>query len=651
MDPINRRQNSQEELEKFKKDIDLVDYAQKIGYQVDHDKDSKNYRALKKDNDVVIVSKLSTGQSWYFNQHDPSDKGSIIDFVKTRQNASLGQTRQLLRDFSNSQEFTPSVNYTPPTKPLRQSEEQRNEIIAEYLKADKTLTDRSYLHSRGISDDTLDNQAFKGRIFNTTVVDKEHNKTYVNTAFPIYNKDGMISLEQKNKDFKAVLENTPAGNGVWISNNTDGDKSNKLDKLVITESGEDALSHHQLHYQKGVNTIYVSTSGNNTQGKTEVIQELIDKRKPAEVVAGVDNDPAGSRYRINFLNSLQPPREYKDVAGQQVPVDKPKDIEFKAVQAGKFISKVDLVIRHADAQQRDATVKNIREKIWDLNYGADGEKLLSNTVRNHSAGNRKIEDSALEQLKQQTTKESKEKTLVTGDEDLKWEIVKTSAKETHIRLEVKNQALPLAEELVKDLKQESDKKRGIEPYVVIHKPQQKDFNDDLKLSLSNRQLDQSKIVDNLKELEEKSNQTKNAAEEIGNKAQVQSSPEQIKDTAYQVNHLQTTVQTKSQQIDSISQETNRVIDTKMAEVKNTRPIALAGKPTPAKEYHHMLDEMEGVTRKEGTFDKMKEHLEMYRKHPHLTDEEVDNYVALKEKISKDTGPEKSIESKKQYEID
>lgn len=657
MDTTNKKENSQEELENFKKDIDIVDYAKKLGYEVDIEKDSKNYRALKKEKDVVIVSRLSTGQSWYFNQHDPEDKGSVIDFVKTRQNANLGQTRQLLRNFSNSPEFTPTANYIPPSKPLQQSESQRNEIMAEYLKLDKKLYDPSYLHSRGISNETLSNQAFQGRIFNTTVIDKEHNKTYVNTAFPIYDKDGMISLEQKNKDFKAVLENTPAGNGVWISGNTEGDKSKKLDKLVISESGIDSLSYHQLHHKKGENAMYVATGGNTTEAKTELIQQIIDKRKPTEVVAAVDNDPAGSRYRINFLNSLQSPREYKEVDGQQVAVDKPKDLEFKAVQTGKFDSKIDIIIKHENAQQRDDTIKGIREKIWDINNGPYGEKLLSTTIENHSAGNRKIEEPALDKIIQESKKEAQEKTLITGDEDVKWSLVKTTEKETHIRVDVKNKALPLAEELVKDLKQEADKKLGIDkPFVSIEKPQQKDFNDDLKLTV--RQPDQSRVIDNLKEMEEKTTQTKSATEQIVTKSktieEVKPSTRQIKDTAYQVNSLQGTVETKSRQIDSISQQTDRVIDTKIAEEKNTNPAVAhpgADKPIPPKEYYQILDELEGSSKKEGTFDKMKENINMYRNYPHLTDEEVDKYVTLKERISQEKGQEKSIESKKQYEID
>ncbi|TGE21000.1 hypothetical protein [Hymenobacter metallicola] len=85
----------------------------------------------------------------------------------------------------------------PESEARQAEEERRTRLISEVLGVKKELTDRRYLHGRGITDATLDSPAFQGRIF---------------TA-------------QQNEHYKSLLP-LPK-NGIWVSHPTD-DKDTRV---------------------------------------------------------------------------------------------------------------------------------------------------------------------------------------------------------------------------------------------------------------------------------------------------------------------------------------------------------------------------------------------------------------------------------------
>ncbi|RZK33282.1 MAG: hypothetical protein EOO61_15580, partial [Hymenobacter sp.] len=192
------RENDPNELDKFKRDIDLVDYAQRQGYEVKKEGRRGDWHQLEKEGEVLIVTRKDDHQV-YLNTGDDRDKGSVIDFAKTRggdgHGLNLGQVRQQLREYLNDAPAPTRVyaqpvdvarlNALPVTDERQAEEERKTRLIAEVLGVKKELTDRTYLHSRGIEDKTLDSPAFQGRIF--TAQQNEHK----NTAFPLYNENGL----------------------------------------------------------------------------------------------------------------------------------------------------------------------------------------------------------------------------------------------------------------------------------------------------------------------------------------------------------------------------------------------------------------------------------------------------------------------------
>jgi hypothetical protein len=365
------RENDPNELDRFKRDIDLVDYAQRQGYEIKKEGKRGDWHQLSKEGEVLIVTKKDDHQV-YLNTGDDRDKGSVIDFAKTRggdgRGLNLGQVRQELREYLNDAP-APSRSYATapdvarlnalPVGDERQAEEERKtRLIAEVLGVKKELTDRTYLHNRGIEDKTIDSPAFQGRIF--TAQQNEHK----NTAFPLYNENGLASVEQKNDQYKNLLP-LPK-NGVWVSHPTEG-KDTPVERVVVSESAIDSLSHHQLkHGQDNKNTIYIATSGTPTEAQVALIQRVIDKQEPKEVVLANDRDAGGRQFNMNYMNELHPARPLTPVADQEAYKEASRPVEWHAT-SDKYHTALKVTYHHDSAEVGVPQVQQLTDRVAKMN--------------------------------------------------------------------------------------------------------------------------------------------------------------------------------------------------------------------------------------------------------------------------------------------
>ena len=76
------RGNRTDELERFKQDISLAEYAAGEGYVLVKNESSRNSFVMQRetDNDKIIVATGTDGHGIYFSVRDDADNGSIIDF-------------------------------------------------------------------------------------------------------------------------------------------------------------------------------------------------------------------------------------------------------------------------------------------------------------------------------------------------------------------------------------------------------------------------------------------------------------------------------------------------------------------------------------------------------------------------------------------
>ena len=278
-----------EELEQFKSDINLVEYAQSLGYEIDRKKSSQNCIVLKDHaGDKILVGVAQADNHYfYYSVWDETDKGSIIDFVQKRKNLNLGEVRKELRAWRRDVQIHTSTR-EPIPKPIP-AQKDRHEIIAQF-EGFQTLTHHSYLNQRGISQETINSRRFSGTIYTDS---------RSNAIFPHQDRDGICGYEIRNQQFKGFSRG--GSKGLWCSNGFQDDR-----RLVICESPIDCLSYHQLFAD--AHTRYFATGGTLSEKQKDLLRGAFEKihAKGGEISIATDRDEAGQEIA----------RQLKEIAPQ-----------------------------------------------------------------------------------------------------------------------------------------------------------------------------------------------------------------------------------------------------------------------------------------------------------------------------------------------
>jgi hypothetical protein len=263
------------ELESFKTNIDIQDYAAGQGYQRDHKQSWKGTAVMRHPNgDKVFITCDSDGHYVYKSYRDDADRGSIIDFVKNRKHLSLGAIRKELR---------PWIGQPPvpiPTFPaLHKTSKDRMKVAEAYARMKDAVDGHPYLErERALPGSLLAPDRFAGRI---RIDDKG------NAVFPHFDAQGLSGYELKNIGFTGFA---PGGSkALWLSQELPDDH-----RLVFCESAIDALSHAVLFPDNRAR--YASIGGKPNPQQPELIRAAI-ARMPAdsEIVSAMDNDAAGAQ--------------------------------------------------------------------------------------------------------------------------------------------------------------------------------------------------------------------------------------------------------------------------------------------------------------------------------------------------------------------
>ena len=267
-----------EELELFKSQINLVEYAQDNGYEIDQKKSSTNCIVLK-DNlgDKILVGLDKTDNHYfYYSLKNSTDQGSIIDFVQNRKNLNLGEVRKELRPWTNNNYLPISITTSKPTIKLTPTSKDRYQIVAQF-ESFSTINNHPYLNQRGITQDTINNPRFQETIY----LDKRNN-----AIFPHKDRDGICGYEIRNQNFKGFASG--GTKGLWVSKSGQNDL-----KLVICESPLDCLSYHQLFPDD--QTRYFATSGTLSEKQKDLLHTAFENinQKGGEIIIATDRDVGG----------------------------------------------------------------------------------------------------------------------------------------------------------------------------------------------------------------------------------------------------------------------------------------------------------------------------------------------------------------------
>ena len=268
-----------EELDSFKTQINLVEYAQSQGYEYISKASSRNSAVLAHpQGDKIVVATDTDGHGIYFSVRDNADNGTIIDFIQNRQQVGLKQVRQELRNWHELPRTQPD-KYIPRDKPQPVSRDRLKIIKA--ASSFKVVQSHPYLEKRGIDKSTLSSDRFIG----TVVIDSRGN-----VIFSHYDRDGLTGFTAKNENYTGFSKG--GTKALWRSNKSESDR-----RLVIVESAIDAMSYHQLKCQDNPHTRYISTGGTISSSQLESIETAMAEMTKigGELVIATDNDVAGNK--------------------------------------------------------------------------------------------------------------------------------------------------------------------------------------------------------------------------------------------------------------------------------------------------------------------------------------------------------------------
>lgn len=266
----------QTELEVFKTNINLVEYAARSGYEIDRKASSRNSVAMTGPDGKIIVG-IGDDDHWiYCCVHNSGDKGgSIIDFDQRRKGGDIGDVRKRLRAWQTDPGTALArAAAFPRPSPIRKDMLQ---VRARFAAMEPVNGRHPYLQlERCIPAYVLTDARFAGRIY------VDHRR---NAVFPHMNRDGISGYEIKNRDFTGFA---PGGEkALWCSRAAPGDNA-----LVIAETAIDALSHHTFNLPKL--TRYISIAGQMSDEQQELVRAAMEKMQSGgKIILALDNDKAG----------------------------------------------------------------------------------------------------------------------------------------------------------------------------------------------------------------------------------------------------------------------------------------------------------------------------------------------------------------------
>lgn len=259
------------ELERFKTDIDLVQYAYGFGYSKDLSESGKTLTMLRHRNGDKIAVSLNHYYI-YVNNHNAKDSGTIVDFHLARTNDTFPAMRDALRAYLPSRN-TPSTSETLKEKPPTDIPAVQARLAG--------------FHQGGVNQFLVDRAISPSvqrslRFANTYKTDDRGN-----VIFPHQDHDGLVGYEVRNHNYHSFAKQ--GVKTVWLSNCFKSDR-----RLVIGETAIDLISYSIL-FPSNFDR-FLSTGGNWGEPTTRLLLECVKRFEGLEVVFAHDHDADGLKY-------------------------------------------------------------------------------------------------------------------------------------------------------------------------------------------------------------------------------------------------------------------------------------------------------------------------------------------------------------------
>jgi hypothetical protein len=264
-----------QELEDFKRNIDLRVFTAGMGYQLDKRASFRGSAVMRNSagKKELVIKVDADGHYVYFSLLDDDDNGSVIDFVQRRTGKSIGHVRKELRAWLGRPR--PGIPVFPK---MPRTSKDRMAVDKEYQKMAVILRHPYLEKQRGISGSLLASPRFAGRIR----IDSRGN-----AVFPHFDRAGLSGFELKNVEFTGFAKG--GTKGLWFSHAEEGDN-----RLVFSESAIDALSYACLFPNETCR--YASIGGQvNPEQPGLVKATILRMPEGSEIVGAMDNDEEGEK--------------------------------------------------------------------------------------------------------------------------------------------------------------------------------------------------------------------------------------------------------------------------------------------------------------------------------------------------------------------
>ncbi|MCY1003966.1 toprim domain-containing protein [Myxococcus sp. MISCRS1] len=265
------------ELQRFKSEISLPEYAATLGYTFSREESSRAAVTMRHPatDDKVIIKRSGDGHFVYFSVRDDNDNGTIIDFCQRRNRGSLGQVRKELRSYMGDVRPKPPL---PEYVHALEVADADRPGVQQRVRAMHQPETSQYLNSRGIRPETLTDPRFAG----TWREDSRGNAIFLHRDV-----EGVSGYEVKNRGYTGFAKG--GIKAVWASIAKSTDKV-----LVLTEATIDAFSYHQL--RGGPDHRYASTGGALSPHQHDLIARMIRKMpEDGVVITAFDKDAGGDK--------------------------------------------------------------------------------------------------------------------------------------------------------------------------------------------------------------------------------------------------------------------------------------------------------------------------------------------------------------------
>ncbi len=263
-----------QEIEKFKNEVNLPEFLRKQGYSTEKELGKAGLLLKHPDGERILVVTRGN-QGFYYNVHDDTDLGSVIEFLMRKNGRDLRQVRQKLREWLNA--FSVTWGIYEYIRPIA-SEPDRQKILLDLARMREGATNDSWMKKRKVKEKILADSRFSQKVLTDSCG---------NAVFQHF-LNGQITGHE-------VDAGDPTGwsmkgeKGLWVSHGL----GRGTTQITICQSGMDCLLHAQRNPDKDFGYVSIAGSLTNAQKADLGVIARMALMYRIKIVVALGADPFG----------------------------------------------------------------------------------------------------------------------------------------------------------------------------------------------------------------------------------------------------------------------------------------------------------------------------------------------------------------------